>query len=211
MKIYDITLTITPDIPVWPGDVKVQLERVKKIEEGAEDNLSKMTLGVHTGTHMDAPYHFVANGKKIDELPLEMMVGPVQVVQIPEDVDLITADVLKKVKINPKIKRILFKTRNSKLWEKGENKFQTDFVGINDDAAEVLVQTGMMLVGLDYLSVAPFGNGKPPHDILLKAGMTLLEGVNLTEVPPGEYTIYSLPMKLGATEGAPARVILTKE
>lgn len=211
MKIYDITLTITPELPVWPGDVKVRLERVKKIEEGAADNLSIMTLGVHTGTHMDAPYHFVADGKKIDELPMEMMIGPVQVVQIPDEIDLITADVLKTVKIDPNIKRILFKTRNSHWWEKGEIKFQTDFVGINEDAAQVLVQVGMVLVGLDYLSVAPFGNGKPTHDILLQAGMTLLEGVNLARVSPGEYTIYSLPMKLGATEGAPARVILIKE
>lgn len=211
MKIYDITLTITPELPVWPGDVKVRLERVKKIEEGAADNLSIMTLGVHTGTHMDAPYHFVADGKKIDELPMEMMIGPVQVVQIPDEIDLITADVLKTVKIDPNIKRILFKTRNSHWWEKGEIKFQTGFVGINEDAAQVLVQVGMVLVGLDYLSVAPFGNGKPTHDILLQAGMTLLEGVNLARVSPGEYTIYSLPMKLGATEGAPARVILIKE
>lgn len=211
MKIYDITLTITPELPVWPGDVKVRLERVKKIEEGAADNLSIISMGVHTGTHMDAPYHFVADGKKIDELPMEMMIGPVQVVQIPDEIDLITADVLKTVKIDPNIKRILFKTRNSHWWEKGEIKFQTGFVGINEDAAQVLVQVGMVLVGLDYLSVAPFGNGKPTHDILLQAGMTLLEGVNLAKVSPGEYTIYSLPMKLGATEGAPARVILIKE
>jgi arylformamidase len=211
MKIYDITLTVTPDIPVWPGDVKVQLERVKKIEEGATDNLSKMIMGVHTGTHMDAPYHFVADGKKIDELPLDMMVGPVQVIQISDKVNLITAEVLKSVKMNPKVKRILFKTRNSQLWKKNEKKFQKDFVAISEDAAKVLVKAGMVLVGLDYLSVGPFGNAKPTHDVLLGAGMTLLEGANLANVPAGEYIIYCLPMKLGATEGAPARAILIKE
>lgn len=211
MKIYDITLTITPEIPVWPGDIKVQLERVKKIEDGASDNLSKVRMGVHTGTHMDAPYHFVATGKKIDELPIEMFVGPAQVVQIPDKFDLITADVLKSVKINPKIKRILFKTRNSKIWLSGGNKFQKKFVAISEDAAKYLVKLKMILVGLDYLSVGPFGNGKPTHDILLGAGMTLLEGANLSKVPVGGYVIYSLPLKLGATEGAPARAILVKE
>lgn len=211
MKIYDITLTVTPEIPVWPGDVTVKLERVKKIEEGASDNLSMMRMGVHTGTHMDAPYHFVASGKKIDELPLTMMVGPVQVVRIPDSVDVITAEVLKKAKIKPTIKRILFKTSNSKLWVEGEKKFKKDFVAISEDGAKFLAKMKMVFVGLDYLSVGPFGNGKPTHDALLGAGMTLLEGANLDKVPAGEYMLYSLPMKLGATEGAPARAILVKE
>jgi arylformamidase len=211
MKIYDISLTISPEIPVWPGDLKVELYRVKKIEEGAHDNLSQMKLGVHTGTHVDAPYHFVANGLKVDELPIDLFVGPVQVVQLPDDVDLIGEADLKKLHIDPTIHRILLKTRNSKLWEKDEKKFNKDFVAISADAAEYLVKMGMRFVGIDYLSVGPFHNSKPTHDVLLGAGLALLEGANLSSVPEGTYQLVCLPLKLGATEGAPARAILIKE
>lgn len=211
MKIFDITLTITPDIPVWPGDLKVELARVKKIEEGAHDNLSQMRLGVHTGTHIDAPYHFIADGIKIDELDLNRLIGPVQVVQIPDSVNLITAEALKKAEINMNIPRILFKTRNSQYWLDEKKVFEKDFVGISEDAAKYLVELKMILVGLDYLSVAPFKNSVPTHVTLLGAGMALLEGADLSKVDPGIYTIYCLPLKLGATEGAPARAILISE
>ena len=211
MKIYDISLTITPEIPVWPGDLRVELHRVKKIEEGSHDNLSQMRLGVHTGTHVDAPYHFVANGQKIDELPIDVFVGPVQVVSLPDNVDLIKEADLRKISVDPNIKRILLKTRNSKLWEKGEKKFKEDFVAISADAAEYLVKLGMRFVGIDYLSVGPFHNSKPTHDVLLGAGMALLEGADLSGVSEGIYQLVCLPLKLGATEGAPARAILIEE
>ncbi len=211
MKIYDISLTITPEIPVWPGDLRVELQRVKKIEDGSHDNLSQMKLGVHTGTHVDAPYHFIANGLKIDELPIEIFVGPVQVVQIPDDVDLINASDLQKAQIDSSIKRILIKTRNSKHWEGHEKKFDENFVAISADAADYLVKLGMQFVGIDYLSVGPFHNSKPTHDALLGAGMALLEGADLSRVPEGVYQLVCLPLKLGATEGAPARAILIKE
>ena len=210
MQIFDITLSISPEIPTWPGDMKVKLGRVKKIEEGASNNLSQMELGVHTGTHVDAPFHFVQSGIKIDELPLEVLLGPVQVVQMGDDVDLITADTLKNVKIDPRIPRILFKTRNTHYWEKKEKEFQAGFVAIAQDAAAELVAMGMKLVGIDYLSVGPFTNSKPTHDTLLGAGMALLEGADLSKVEPGLYELYCLPMKLKATEGAPARAILVK-
>jgi arylformamidase len=210
MKIIGITLTISPEIPTWPGDLKVRLERVKKIEEGANDNLSQMELGVHTGTHVDAPFHFVSTGIKVDELPLDVLVGSVQVVQIPDDVGLITAETLKKVKIDPSIPRILFKTRNSHYWLNHVKTFQIDFVAIAQDAAAQLVAMGMKLVGIDYLSVGPFKNSKPTHDTFLGAGLALLEGADLSEVEPGEYKLFCLPMKLHATEGAPARAILIK-
>jgi arylformamidase len=211
MKIFDITLTITPDLPVWPGDLKVELARVKKMEEGSHDNLSQMRMGVHTGTHVDAPYHFVADGKKIDQVDLKQLIGPVQVVQIPDDVTLITAEVLKKAQIDTNIHRILFKTRNSHCWLKENKVFEKDFVGISEDAARFLVDLKMIFVGLDYLSVAPFRNSVPTHVTLLGAGMVLLEGADLSRVDPGRYTLYCLPLKLGATEGAPARVVLISE
>jgi arylformamidase len=208
MTIYDITLTITPDLPVWPGDLKVKLERVKKMEEGSRDNLSQMAMGVHTGTHVDAPFHFIPEGIKIDELPLETLTGPVQVVVLPDSVNLITADIVNTAGITPHTTRVLFKTRNSKRWEDGSKEFDTKFVAVSPDGAEALVAMGMKLVGVDYLSVSPFNDSVPTHRALLGAGVICLEGANLSKVPAGEYTLYCLPMKLGATEGAPARVIL---
>lgn len=211
MKIHDISLTIAPGMPVWPGDMEVSLQRVKKIEEGESDNLSQIKMGVHTGTHMDAPYHFVADGTKIDELPLEIFVGTCQVVGVDESVDLVTAEVLEKVGINPLISRILIKTRNSYHWLNPMPKFDRNFVGISVDGAQKLVDLGMRLVGLDYLSVAPFNMGKPVHDVFLQAGLTLLEGADLSMVDPGVYTLISLPLKLGATEGAPVRAVLIED
>jgi len=145
------------------------------------------------------------------EFPLEKLIGPAQVIQIDDQVDLITADVLARVKFLAGVKKVLFKTRNRKIWERKDKKFIKNFVGISADAAEDLVKRGMELVGLDYLSVGPFGNGVETHHVLLGAGMALLEGADLSSIKPGRYMLYCLPIKLGATEGAPARAILIKE
>jgi arylformamidase len=211
MKIHDITLTITPTIPVWPGDTGVWLERVEKIENGDMDNLSQIKMGVHTGTHIDAPYHFVQAGIKVDELSLDTLIGPCQVIEVGDEVDLITADVISKARISSNIPRILFKTRNSKRWLGENNEFDRNFVGISEDGATSLVELGMKLLGMDYLSVAPFDSSKPVHDILLEAGMILLEGAELSNITPGVYTLICLPIKLGATEGAPARAVLIED
>jgi arylformamidase len=210
MEIIDITLAISPEIPTWPGDLKVKLNRVKKIEEGASDNLSQMELGVHTGTHVDSPFHFVQSGIKVDEIPLAVLTGPVQVVRVGDEIDLITAGVLDTLKIDASIPRILFKTRNSNYWVQEINDFQEKFVAIAPDAAKKLVDMEMKLVGIDYLSVGPFENGKPTHDVLLSAGLVLLEGADLSRVEAGKYVLYCLPLKLKAAEGAPARAILIK-
>ena len=187
------------------------MERAKKIEEGEEDNLSQLKMGVHTGTHLDAPYHFVHDGKKIDEIPLDTFYGTCQVIQLGDEVDLITARELAKTKIDKKIPRILFKTRNSREWLQQNPVFNKDFVGISVDGAELLVEMGMKLVGLDYLSVAPFNSGKPVHDVFLKAGLVLLEGADLSRIKPEKYVLICLPLKLDATEGSPTRAILVEE
>jgi arylformamidase len=211
MKIHDISLTIKPNTPVWPGDIPVWLQRAKKIEEGEEDNLSQMKMGVHTGTHLDAPYHFVNEGKKIDEIPLDTFYGTCQVIQLGDEVDLITARELAKTSIDRNIPRILFKTRNSREWLQPNPVFKQDFVGISVDGAEMLVEMGMKLVGLDYLSVAPYNSGKPVHDVFLQAGLVLLEGADLSRIDPGKYQLICLPLKLDATEGSPTRAILVEE
>jgi arylformamidase len=209
--IYDISVTVTPQLPVWPGDPAVELERVAKMEEGSDANVSRMNLGVHTGTHVDAPYHFIADGYSIEDLPFEALVGPALVIEIPGDADTIDAALLEQIDIPQDVERVLFKTRNSRYWVDQHNVFQADYVAITPDAAEWLVRQGIRLVGIDYLSVAPFDDPVPTHRILLGGRIVALEGVDLSRVAAGNYTLYCLPMKLGGSDGAPARAILVKE
>ena len=208
MRTYDITLTISPDLVVWPGDPAVELARVQKIEEGASSNLSRINMGVHTGTHVDAPLHFLENGGTVEHLDLKMLIGRAYVLHVADDVDLITPELLEKSDIPPRTRRVLFRTRNSQLWTKDHKKFQEDFVAISPEAAEYLINKGVKLVGVDYLSVAPFGDSVPTHEALLKAEVVIVEGLNLSAVSQGRYTLYCLPLKLAGTEGAPARAVL---
>jgi len=208
MKIYDISLPISPAMPVWPGDPPVVLEQVSSMDAGAHDNISRLGCSVHTGTHVDAPHHFLNDHRTVDALSLDVLNGPAQVVQIPEDVGLITADILEKAAIPSGTSRLLLKTCNSRLWERREKEFIKDFVGISVDGAEWLVQTGVKLVGIDYLSIAPYKKSIPTHQVLLKPGMIILEGVDLSAVSPGIYDLYCLPLKLVGSDGAPARAIL---
>jgi len=211
MRIYDITVTITPDLPVWPGDPKVVLERVARIEDGANANVSRVAISAHTGTHVDAPYHFLPDGSKVEAMPLEILTGPALVVQIGEDIPVLSREVLEKTDLPPGAARILFKTRNSRYWAQFPKEFKTDFVGITKDGAEYLVGKGVQLVGIDYLSIAPYKQSRPTHEVLLGAGMVVIEGLDLSEVEPGSYLLYCLPLKLGGADGAPARTILVRE
>jgi arylformamidase len=207
MHTYDITLTISPSLPVWPGDPAVKIERVQEIAKGDPVTLSRVEMSLHTGTHVDAPEHFLGNGKTVENLPLNILMGRVYVLHIP-DADLITASMLEEAEIPPRTRRILFKTRNSEYWAKKILDFQTNFVGISPDAAQYLVDRSFKLVGIDYLSIAPYQNSHPAHEILLKAGVVILEGVDLSKVSEGRYTLHCLPMKIAGAEGAPARAIL---
>lgn len=208
MKIHDISIVVQADMPVWPGDHAVVVERTMDMEKGDSNNLSVMHMGVHTGTHVDAPNHFLIEGSRIEAMPLDVLIGLVQVIEIPEEVDLITADVLRTTELAEGVTRVLFKTRNSQYWVRAEKEFQRDFVGLAEDASVYLVEHGIRLVGLDYLSVAPFRNSIPTHTVLLGAGVVLIEGVDLSQVEAGMYMLCCLPMKLGGAEGAPARTVL---
>lgn len=210
-KIYDISLTIGPELPTWPGDPSVHIERVSKIEEGANANVSKVEMGLHTGTHLDAPYHFLADGARLESLSLDVLIGPAQVVEVPETIGEITAEVLTRLPLADGARRVLFKTRNSRFWAQGEREFRTDFVGITQDGAEYLVERGVRLVGIDYLSVAPYKRSRPTHEVLLRAGVVIVEGVNLSQVAPGLYQFICLPVKFQGVEGGPARAILIEE
>jgi arylformamidase len=208
MRTYDISLTIKPELPVWPGDAPISLERRSKIEAGDSANVTHLNMGAHVGTHVDAPYHFLDDHPTIDQISLKLLTGRAYVLEIDAEVDLITSEVLEEAGIPPRTRRLLFKTRNSQFWERELKEFQTDFVGISADGAQYLVDRSVKLVGVDYLSVAPYKQSIPTHKILLEAGVVVVEGLNLTEVSQGRYTLYCLPLKIGGADGAPARAIL---
>ena len=209
MRIYDISLTITPDMPVWPGDPQVVLKRVAKISEGDNANVSRLELSVHTGTHLDAPNHFLDQDKTtVEQLSLKTLTGRAYVLHLPDEVDLITRTILENAEIPPRTRRLLFRTRNSNQWAQQDNQFEAGFVAIDASGAEYLTERGVRLVGVDYLSVAPFHSGRPTHEILLGSGVVVVEGLDLSQVSQGRYTLYCLPLKLLGAEGAPPRAIL---
>jgi arylformamidase len=207
MRTYDITLTINPQSVVWPGDEPVSIRKTSSIAAGDDTNVSEISMSCHTGTHVDAPHHFLNNGITVDDLPLDLLVGRAYVLHLP-DISMITASALMQADIPPRTRRLLFKTRNSQYWAGGNQKFQTDYVGLSVDAAELLVDRNVKLVGIDYLSIAPYKMGTPVHSILLDAGVVVIEGLDLSQVSQGRYTLHCLPLKLGGVDGAPARAIL---
>ena len=207
MRTYDVSLTISPNLPTWPGDPPILIERVSKIEEGGIANVSRMNMSVHTGTHVDAPIHFVPGGSTVEKMLLKVLIGRAFVLDVG-DVDLVTAAVLEKADLPPRTRRVLLKTRNSPYWAQGNTTFQEDFGAVSADGAQFLVDRGVQLVGVDYLGVAPFNDVIPTHQILLKAGVVILEGLNLSVVEDGRYNLYCLPLKLAGADGAPARAIL---
>jgi arylformamidase len=211
MIIKDVTFTIEQGMTVWPGDDPVQLFRQQKIEDGANANVSFVGMSVHTGTHIDAPFHFLKAGYGVEQIPLDLLVGEVQVIQIPGEAKVIDAKILEKIVFKPGIKKVLFKTAVSLQRTLLTQGFKTDFVAVAADAAQILVDKGVSVIGIDYLSIAPYKNSRPTHEILLNANTLIIEGLNLVEVDEGLYTMYCLPLKLKGSDGAPARVILIQE
>ncbi|MGE3467054.1 MAG: cyclase family protein [Pyrinomonadaceae bacterium] len=208
MKIYDITVTISAETPIYKGDPGVEIRSFKAIASGSSANVSQVSLGVHTATHVDAPNHFIDGAKRVHELDPHRLIGPCRVIGVPDDV----------VAIEPKdvgdltgVKRVLFKTRNSAFWATPEDGFRSDFTYITPATAKLLADRGTVLVGIDYLSIEKSGSpGHPVHIALLEKEVVILEGVDLRDVPPGDYEIFCAPLKYdGATgDGSPARTFL---
>lgn len=210
MKIHDLTVTIRNGMPVWPGHPAVELERINDMAAGAHSNVSRLSLAVHTGTHVDAPVHFLPGGSGVESLPLDVLVGPAHVVELADSADVITAALLQEAQIPAGVERVLLKTRNSAGW-KTATEFNTAYVGLAADGAEYLVARGIRLVGIDYLSVAPYKQSRPTHEALLNAGVVIVEGLDLTGIAAGMYMLVCLPMKLAGSDGAPARVVLIED
>jgi arylformamidase len=202
----DISVPLRSGMVTWPGDPEVRIERILDIEKGDEVNLSRLDMGAHTGTHMDAPLHFIRNGKSLDEMPLTATVGPARVIEI-KDEESIKPDELISHQIE-RGERILFKTKNStRDWI--NKAFVEDFVYISTEAGQFLVERGVQTVGIDYLSVGGYEkNGAEIHHTLLGAGIWIIEGLNLAKVQPGRYELICLPIKIVNSDGAPARAIL---
>lgn len=210
MKIFDISVSIHPKLPVWPGDPQVVLERYRQQSKGDASNDSRLACSVHCGTHIDAPAHFIDRGTTIEQLSLDSLVGSATVVEFPE-IDRITPDLLETQQIDAQTDRLLLKTKNSELWADPEHEFYPDFVALSADSARWIVNRGIQLVGIDYLSIQMFNDTEPlTHRILLEAGVIILEGLDLRAVEPGNYQLICLPLKLTGSDGAPARAILIK-
>lgn len=212
MKIYDVTLPISPSLPVWPGDSGPELRQLATLAHGDECNLSALQLNVHTGTHLDAPWHFCEEGATLDQLPLDTLVGNAWVCQFPPEVRLVTASTLDSAGIPRGIRRLLIGTGNAGLWDQPSWRFSPDYVALSPDAAEWVVARGIVLLGVDYLSVDPFdAEDHPAHRILLCHGVAIVEGLDLRQIAAGSYRMYCLPLKLVGAEGAPARVVLVRD
>lgn len=207
MTIIDLSPTLSPELPVWPGDPILRFTHVASLDAGNAFTLTELTMSAHTGTHVDAPAHYVRGGSGADVLPLDALVGPARVVDTGE-ADVITADVLIRLGIPSGTTRLLFRTRNSTRELLASSRFQSDFVAITADGAAWLVEQGVRLVGIDYLSIAPYDDLAPAHRILLQAGVVIVEGLDMRQVQPGEYDFICLPLKLKGADGAPARAIL---
>lgn len=206
MKIYDISVPISRDTPVYPGDAGFKIRSLAKISEGSPYNLSVVQLSTHTGTHVDPPLHFISTGVPVDKLPLDAMVGPAHVVEIMDSPS-VGAQQLQAAGLPPDMERLLIKTSNGRLWESKE--FSKEFVYLTEDGAKWLIDRGVKFVGMDYLSVEKFGAEKAVvHLSLLGAGVVVAEGLDLREAPPGRYTLVFLPLKLKGGDGAPARAVL---
>lgn len=204
----DISLSISPQLPVWPGSPQVLFQRSHDLASGDGVNDTTIKFSVHTGTHVDAPCHFLPEGLSVDRLDLDVMIGPAFVASLPDSASVITSETLAALEIPEKTERLLIRTRNSQLWENKVASFQDDYVALTADAARWIVDNKIKLVGVDYLSVQRFLDGPEAHLVLLSDEIIIIEALNLSSIKEGKYELICLPIKLEGIEGAPARVLL---
>lgn len=208
MKIYDITVAVSEQTPVYEGDPNVEITIANQIARGDAANVSRLCCGVHTATHVDAPNHFIEGARRVHELEFEKLIGRCRVVEIDKNAMAIRAEHVRNL---AGAERVLFKTRNSDFWNDLSQGFRRDFTYIAPDAARALVELNVKLVGIDYLSVERFGAETfDTHIALLEKEIVIIEGLDLRAVPAGDYELICLPLKIvgGAGDGAPARTIL---
>jgi arylformamidase len=206
-KLLDVSVPLRQGLPTYPNNPPFELQPIKRMAEGGSSNVSRLVMGTHTGTHVDAPRHFIDDGMAVDALPLNLLIGRARVIEITRRGG-ITADDLAAAGLREDL-RVLFKTSNSALWN--SDVFHDDYTYVSDAAARYLVEQGVKVVGIDYLSIEQFKKaGAPAHRTLLSNDVIIIEGLNLAEAEPGMYEMYCLPLLVTGGDGAPARVILKR-
>jgi len=208
MKIFDVTVAISEKMPIYAGDPPALVESAKQLSAGESSNVSRLAFGAHTGTHVDAPNHFIDGSRRVDQLDLNKLIGQCRVVRVPDEVQTIGPEHIGDIE---GIERVLFKTKNSAYWN--ESEFQSDFAHLSPAAADALVAGGVKLVGIDYLSIERFHSGDHAvHKAFLSKEIVILEGLDLRAVEPGDYELICLPLKYvgGEGDGAPARAVLVQ-
>jgi len=207
VPIYDLSVPISTELPSWPGDPQIRIDDWSSLANGGGANVSALCFSAHTGTHVDAPAHFIEGAKQVELLDLEVLIGEAQVIEVAGDRLTIDEEFV-AANCAPGTIRVLFKTRNSALWD---NQFKTNFTYLELPAAKRLVAQGVKLVGIDYLSIEKFhSQDNEVHRALLAHEVIILEGLNLSEVPAGKYELICLPLRLRSHlgDGAPARAVL---
>ena len=205
-RFIDVSVPLAAGMPTYPGNPEYELQPVKRIAEGGSSNVSRLVLGTHTGTHVDAPRHFFDRGAAVEALPLDLLIGRARVIQVSRRGG-ITREDLAQAGLREDL-RVLLKTANSGIWN---GPFREDFTYLTESGAQYLVEQGVKVVGIDYLSVEQFKKpGAPAHRALLSEGLIIIEGLYLADAEPGAYEMYCLPLKVVAGDGAPARVVLRR-
>jgi arylformamidase len=207
MPLIDVSLPIHPGMVVYEGDPGVAIKPYRRMERGDPADVSVLELGSHTGTHVDAPAHFLPGAPTLDELPLDAFVGPALVAEVSADRRIGRAD-LERLELGPH-RRLVLKTPNSRRWAEG--RFVRDYVALDLAAADWVVERGLRLIAIDYLSIEGFGaEGHPVHKRLLGAGVVVVEGLDLSRVTPGAFELLCLPLPVRGVDGAPCRVLLRR-
>lgn len=205
MKYHDISLNLSAETVRWVTSSPFELDEKRRMSRGDPNNSSGVTMSLHAGTHLDAPFHFLPDGKTIDEMPLDLFIGPA-VVHAVEAERYIEARHVGAIVLDGAT-RVLFKTRNSALLHR--RSYEPDFVAFSVGAAEALAARGVQLAGLDYLSAAHAGDEQVSvHRAFLERGVALLEGVDLSGIAPGKYELFCLPLRIRGADGAPCRAVL---
>ena len=208
MKLYDVSIPLRKGIVTFPGDPPFRMEPCFQKEKGDPVNLARISMGTHMGTHVDPPAHYLDGGATVDEIPLDIFVGPGIVLDM-RGISQIDRQALESAPIGDHV-RVLLKTDNGPLLL--EPSFHKDYVHLTEDGAGYLIEKGVSLVGIDYLSIERYQNpGAPVHRALLQAGILIVEGIHLQETPPGFYDIFCLPLCIKGADGAPARVLLREQ
>jgi arylformamidase len=206
MKIFDVTVAISEKMPIYAGDPPAVVESAKQLSAGESSNISRLAFGAHTGTHVDAPNHFIDGSRRVDQLDLHKLIGRCRLIRVADEVQTIGPEHIGDIE---GIERVLFKTRNSAYWN--DSEFHSDFAHLSPAAADALVASGVELVGIDYLSIERFHSGDHAvHKAFLSREIVILEGLDLRAIEPGDYELICLPLKYvgGEGDGAPARVVL---